>query len=141
MVALLIEDVTLVKADKVAIHVRFRGGKTTSLAIDKPKPVALIRKTLPEVVRTVDELLRDLHRPVSRGTAQRVGLSELERPKLHGQEGRGRPHGLSIEKPLRASAWARHADGRRARPAARRMRHDRSPVGTRGLAEAPLVRQ
>jgi hypothetical protein len=57
MVALLIEDVTLVKADKNAIHVRFRGGKTTSLAIDKPKPVALIRKTLPEVVRTVDELL------------------------------------------------------------------------------------
>ena len=31
MVALLIEDVTLVKADKIAIHVRFRGGKTTSL--------------------------------------------------------------------------------------------------------------
>ena len=57
MVALLIEDVTLVKADKIAIHVRFRGGKTTSLAIDKPKPIALIRKTLPEVVRTVDELL------------------------------------------------------------------------------------
>jgi len=51
MVALLIEDVTLTKADKVAIHVR------TSLTIDKPRPVALIRKTLPEVVCTVDELL------------------------------------------------------------------------------------
>jgi len=57
MVALLIEDVTLAKADKVAIHVRFRGGKTTSLTIDKPRPVALIRKTLPKVVCTVDELL------------------------------------------------------------------------------------
>src|SRR6266852_8632494 len=51
MVALLIEDVTLAKADRVSIHVRFRGGKTTSLTIDKPKPIALIRRTLPEVVR------------------------------------------------------------------------------------------
>ncbi|HYZ42503.1 MAG TPA: recombinase family protein [Stellaceae bacterium] len=57
IVALLIEDVTLVKAERVSIHVRFRGGKTTSLTIDKPKPIALIRKTLPEVVRAVDELL------------------------------------------------------------------------------------
>jgi DNA invertase Pin-like site-specific DNA recombinase len=57
MVALLIEDVTLLKADKISIHVRFRGGKTTDMLIDKPKPMALIRKTLPEVVRTVDELL------------------------------------------------------------------------------------
>jgi DNA invertase Pin-like site-specific DNA recombinase len=57
IVALLIEDVTLVKADRVSIHVRFRGGRTTSLQIDRPKPIALIRKTLPEVVQKVDELL------------------------------------------------------------------------------------
>jgi hypothetical protein len=57
MVALLIEDVTLVKSERVAIHVRFRGGRTTSLEIDKPRPIALIRKTPPEVVAKVDELL------------------------------------------------------------------------------------
>lgn len=57
MVALLIEDVTLVKRERIALHVRFRGGRTTSLEIDKPKPIAAIRKTLPEVVRRVDELL------------------------------------------------------------------------------------
>jgi hypothetical protein len=57
MVALLIEDVTLLKRDRIDIHVRFRGGATTSLQIDKPKPIALVRKTLPEVVQTVDELL------------------------------------------------------------------------------------
>ena len=57
MVALLIEDVTLVKANRIAIHVRFRGGRNTSLEIDKPKPIALIRKTLAEVVNQVDELL------------------------------------------------------------------------------------
>jgi DNA invertase Pin-like site-specific DNA recombinase len=57
MVALLIEDVTLVKAERIAIHVRFPGGRTTSLEIDKPKPMGLIRKTLPEVVSKIDELL------------------------------------------------------------------------------------
>jgi hypothetical protein len=57
MVALLIEDVTLVKGEKIAIHVRFQGGRTTSFEVDKPKPIALIRKTLPEVVSKVDELL------------------------------------------------------------------------------------
>ena len=57
MVALLIEDVTLVKSDRIAIHVRFRGGYTTSLEVDKPKPIAVIRKTLPDVVRLIDELL------------------------------------------------------------------------------------
>src|SRR5262249_50647878 len=51
IVALLIEDVTLVKTERISIHVRFRGDKTTSLTIDKPKPIALIRKTLPEAVR------------------------------------------------------------------------------------------
>jgi hypothetical protein len=57
MVALLIEDVTLVKAERIAIHVRFRGGRTQSLEIDKPKPIALIRKTPPEVINKIDELL------------------------------------------------------------------------------------
>ena len=57
MLALLIEDVTLVKSERIAIHVRFRGGRTTSLEIDKPKPIALIRKTPAEVVMTVDQLL------------------------------------------------------------------------------------
>ena len=57
MVALLIEDVTLVKAERIAIYVRFRGGRTQSLEIDKLKPIALIRKTPPEVINKIDELL------------------------------------------------------------------------------------
>lgn len=57
MVALLIDDVTLIKSEQVSLQVRFRGGRTTSLAIDKPQSMALIRKTPPEVVRKVDELL------------------------------------------------------------------------------------
>lgn len=80
MVALLIEDVTLVKAERVAIHVRFRGGRTTSLEIDKPKPIALIRKTPDEVVRMVDELLETC---TDRQVAQR--LNELGYKNWRGQ--------------------------------------------------------
>lgn len=57
MLGLLIEDVTLIKAEQIAVHVRFRGGQTTSLMVDKRKPIALIRKTLTEVVAKIDELL------------------------------------------------------------------------------------
>ena len=57
MVALLIEDVTLLKAEQIKIHVRFRGGQTTSLAVDLPKSMALVRKTPPEVVKALDRLL------------------------------------------------------------------------------------
>jgi DNA invertase Pin-like site-specific DNA recombinase len=57
MVALLIEDVTLMKAEKIAIHVRFRAGQTTSLSVERPKPMALVRKTLPEVIQKLDQLL------------------------------------------------------------------------------------
>lgn len=57
ILGLLIEDVTLVKAEQIAIQVRFRGGKTTTRMADKPRPIAQIRKTLPEVVSKIDELL------------------------------------------------------------------------------------
>ncbi len=57
MLALLIEDITLLKAEHVAIHVRFRGGQTTTLTTDRPKPMALIRKTKPEVIQALDVLL------------------------------------------------------------------------------------
>jgi hypothetical protein len=57
MVALLIEDVTLIKAERISMHVRFRGGQTTSLSVDRARPMALVRKTLPEVVQKLDQLL------------------------------------------------------------------------------------
>lgn len=57
MIALLIEDVTLLNAERIAVHVRFRGGKTDSLSISRPVPMALVRKTKAEVVSTLDRLL------------------------------------------------------------------------------------
>jgi DNA invertase Pin-like site-specific DNA recombinase len=58
MLALLIEDVTLVSAERIAIHVRFRGGQAQSLAIDRPKPIAILRKTHPVIVQKLEQLLK-----------------------------------------------------------------------------------
>ena len=57
MLALLIEDVTLVAGPSIAVHVRWRGGRTQSLSVEKPRPIAQIRKTAPDVVKLIDELL------------------------------------------------------------------------------------
>ena len=59
MVRLLVEDVTLVRADKVVVHVRFRGGATHSLFLPLPLTAAQLRKVSPAVVAEVDRLLDD----------------------------------------------------------------------------------
>lgn len=69
MVALMIEDVTLISGAQEAVHIRWRDGKTQSLTVTKPKPIALVRKTLPEVVRLIDELLETC---TDRQVAQRL---------------------------------------------------------------------
>ena len=57
IVALLIEDVTLIKSDMISIQVRFKGGSTTSLSIPIPLNAWQSRKTPDHVVSLLDELL------------------------------------------------------------------------------------
>ena len=57
MLGLLIEDVTLLVEDQVDIHVRWRGGRTQSLAVARPRPMSAVRKTTPQVVALIDALL------------------------------------------------------------------------------------
>jgi len=57
LLALLIEDVTLLKADTIAVHVRFRGGQTTSLSLPRPVPISQVRKMKPQLLAALDELL------------------------------------------------------------------------------------
>jgi DNA invertase Pin-like site-specific DNA recombinase len=59
MLRLLIEDVTLLKTDKITAHVRLRGGATRTLILERPLPIAQIRKTKPEIVAEIDALLND----------------------------------------------------------------------------------
>jgi DNA invertase Pin-like site-specific DNA recombinase len=59
MARLLIEEVTIVKTDRIHLHVRFRGGQTTSLAIPLPLTARQARQTEPEVLALLDRLLDD----------------------------------------------------------------------------------
>jgi DNA invertase Pin-like site-specific DNA recombinase/DNA-binding transcriptional regulator YiaG len=58
MVRLLIEDVTLVKTDQIHLHVRLRGGQTTtSLALPPPPNAWQLRQTGPNTLHELDRLL------------------------------------------------------------------------------------
>lgn len=57
IVRLLIDDVTLIKADTITVHVRLSGGAARTLVLDRPLPIAKIRKFKPELVAEVDRLL------------------------------------------------------------------------------------
>ncbi len=80
MLALLIEDVTLVAGPSIAVHVRWRGGRTQSLLVDKPRPIAQIRKTAPDVVKLIDELLE-----TSTDTQVAARLNELGHRNWRGE--------------------------------------------------------
>ena len=54
---LLVDDVTLVKAETITAHVRLSGGATRTLVLKRPLPIAQIRKFKPELVAEVDHLL------------------------------------------------------------------------------------
>jgi hypothetical protein len=60
MVRLLIEDVTLLRADMLTAHVRFRGGATRTLTLPLPRSAAELRKTDPALIAEIDRLL-DAH--------------------------------------------------------------------------------
>ena len=55
IVRLLIDDVTLIKSQKITAHVRLSGGATRTLVLERPLPIAQIRKFKPELVaRSID---------------------------------------------------------------------------------------
>ena len=81
MVRLLIEDVTLVKAIQLDIHVLFRGGATHSLSMPVPEPSYKSWQTDPEVVALIDRLLDEY-------TTTEVAAQLNERGMRSGKGGR-----------------------------------------------------
>ena len=55
--ALIIDDVTLLKGKKLKVHVRFRGGATTTLTLPPPLTAQEQFATKPEVIAEIDALL------------------------------------------------------------------------------------
>jgi Recombinase zinc beta ribbon domain/Recombinase len=62
MIRLLIEDVTLNRADVITAHVRLRGGSTRTLTLPVPLRAWELKKTNPAVLAEVDTLL-ECHTP------------------------------------------------------------------------------
>jgi DNA invertase Pin-like site-specific DNA recombinase len=56
-VGCLIEDVTLLNAETIQLHVRFRGGHTATLSVPRPAPTPRVTKTAPETIQALDHLL------------------------------------------------------------------------------------
>jgi DNA invertase Pin-like site-specific DNA recombinase len=57
MTRLLVEDVTLFRAENIALHVRFKGGASKTLTVPLPLNAWQQRATSPEVVKEIDRLL------------------------------------------------------------------------------------
>jgi DNA invertase Pin-like site-specific DNA recombinase len=60
MVRLLVDDVTLHKNDQIHLHVRLRGGQTTSLAVAIPPKAWQVRQTHPDTLAALNRLLDTL---------------------------------------------------------------------------------
>lgn len=60
MLALLIEDVTVfADSTHITAGIRWRGGQTESIRIERTVPIARVRKTKPEIIAALDRLLED----------------------------------------------------------------------------------
>lgn len=59
MIRLLLEDVTLFRADTIVLQIRFKGGATRTLTVPIPLNAWQQRATSPEVVKEIDRLLED----------------------------------------------------------------------------------
>jgi len=57
IVRLLIEDATLIKADKITVNIRFKGGTAKTLTLPAPLRTWEERTTPPEVIRQINQLL------------------------------------------------------------------------------------
>jgi DNA invertase Pin-like site-specific DNA recombinase len=102
---LLIEDVTLVKTSQIHLHIRLRGGQTTSLTIPIPPKAWQARQTSPDTLAALDRLL-DEH--TDKETAQQLNLGGH-------RSGEGKPFTARIVLELRTSNnLPSHADRLRA---------------------------
>ena len=74
MTRLLIEDVTLIRGERVTAHVRFKGGSTRTLDMPLPLSAAQLRQTPKAVVDCIDRLLSELTDVGVAAELNRLGL-------------------------------------------------------------------
>jgi len=74
MVRLLIEDVTLIRTQRITAHIRFKGGSTRRLDLPLPLSGWQLRQTPAEVVRQIDRLLEQHTDATIASELNRLGL-------------------------------------------------------------------
>jgi DNA invertase Pin-like site-specific DNA recombinase len=90
---LLIEDVTIDRAENIRLHVRFRAGQTTTLTVPTPLSSWQQRQTNPDTVTALDRLLDD-----------HTDAQAAEQLNQHGHRtGTGQPFTAAIVNDLRRS--------------------------------------
>lgn len=57
MVRLIIEDVTIKRGPGIEVNLRFKGGAIRTIDLPAPRPAWAIRKTDPEIIKEIDQLL------------------------------------------------------------------------------------
>ena len=103
---LLIEDVTINKTDEIYLHVRFRGGQTTTQTLPLPLRAWQQRQTDPDTIALLDQLLDD-HTDAE--TAEQLNIAGRH-------SGTGHPFTAKIVLGIRRySNLASHADRLQAR--------------------------
>ena len=130
---LLLEDVTLLKTDHVAAHVRFKGGATRTLKLPLPVPIRLLRKTDPATVAEIDRLLDD-HTRRDRRDVGRARCADRWWGGVRPLAGARSAQGVSPSAAVRALAGTWLPDGSRASGAAQRRPGDRKDLATPRLA-------
>jgi DNA invertase Pin-like site-specific DNA recombinase len=98
-IRLLVEDVTILKGDKVTMHVRFRGGTFTTITTPRTLSAWEIRKTPEAILTEIDQLL-DEH-------------TDGEIANILNEQGRARANGRPFEG--KSIAYVRRAHGLRSR--------------------------
>jgi len=88
---LLIEDVTLLKNDRLHVHIRFKGGATESLVLPLPANAWLRRLTHPDVVDRIEQLLEEHE---EKEAAERLNAEGL-------RTGAGKPFGANAVRYIR----------------------------------------
>jgi len=81
MIRLLLEDVTLVRGEKITLHIRFKGGATKTLMVPAPLNAWQQRATNPAVVQEIDRLLDHHTFSADRINIERTGPT-LKRRKV-----------------------------------------------------------
>ena len=140
---LLLTDVTVTRtSDTITAHIRLRGGQHHTLALPAPKPAWAQRRTAPQVLAAIDELLDHHTHAEIAAILNTRGLTSGEGRPFHRLIIRNIRDDYAAAQPRAATPRRRHAHPDRDRRAARRVHRNHQDLAPRRTHHrAPLQRQ